>query len=173
MFSGQCVLCNAEKHANPCLIDLSTGEIGELPIYDVGLPSESGTAETEFRKEQPFGTFSFVKCAGANGYKTTGTYNKCSFTLPVKSKHIQRALYCKDCYELLSSVSKKGYLLLDLYDLENIQVYSIESGDVHSVRCFEISVIWDAKNNDTNVDVCGTLEIMDGEHGVGMIVNYP
>lgn len=168
--SESCALCNIGKCANLQLINLSTGDIGEIQVYDVGLLIDDGkTMDTnEFSTNQTTGTFNFVNCAGLTGYRTTGTYNTCEIELPEKAQTIRRKHYCPACYKQLAAVSNKGYLLLDTYDPNEKKVYSMNEGDHHIIRVFDVSVSMDEDR--MNLKVVGTLNIEEGENGYGRIV---
>ena len=168
--SENCVLCSVGKCANLQLINLATGDIGEIQVYDVGRFVEDGKImdTTEFRTNQTTGTFNFVNCAGLTGYRTTGTYNTCEIELPEKTQTIRRKYYCPACYEQLTSVSNKGYLILDTYDPDDKKVYSTKEEDYHLIRVFDASVSMDEGR--MHLEVVGTLKIEEGENGYGRIM---
>ncbi len=172
---GACVLCKVEKCPNPCLINLNTGEIGELEVYDKGLASDDEMTLDfqEISSMQTFGTFNHLECAGLDGYRVTGTYNECSLTLPEKLLRIDRKHYCKDCYKELSTVSKEGYILLDTYAPENLGIYSLNIGDEHKVRFFDISVEWDADSQRNKVIVKGNLRAEEDVNGKAVLIDDP
>lgn len=72
-----CALCGSgiPYHA-PVLVNLSTGEIGEMRVYD---PDPRHRYELE--EEQSTGTFSFLHIAGLTGYRDTCNHS-CCVTLP-------------------------------------------------------------------------------------------
>lgn len=116
-----CALCGKGGdpiwyHA-PCLVNLSTGEVGELTIYD---PHRSLVGE--IAKTQQTGTFSLLHCAGLTAARDTCNYT-CSVTLPQEQDQMAPAFFCLDCRALLAEVAQKGYVLLDLYDLQDITAY--------------------------------------------------
>ncbi len=168
--SANCVLCSVGKCANLQLINLATGDIGEIQVYDVGRFAENGNImdTTEFSTNQMTGTFNFVNCAGLSGYRTTGTYNTCKIDLPEKAQTIRRKHYCPACYEQLTAVSNKGYLILDTYDPDDKKVYATNVGDQHLIRVFDASVSMDEGR--MHLEVVGTLKIEEGENGYGRIM---
>lgn len=171
-----CVLCNAEKYPNLCFINLNTGAIAELEVYEAGLYSDDmmHCDMREFDQYQNIGTMNYVHCLGMTGARFTGIHTRCELHYPEDTGRIQKQYYCKDCYEKLSSVSKKGYLILDTYDLENIGIYTLNKGDEHSIRCFNVTVAYDKEYKDTMIKIEGTLEIVEGgPYGQGIIVDYP
>ena len=102
---------NTECHA-PCLMSLDTGEIGELRVYDMN-PRDS----KELAEEQSKGTFSFVGCAGFMAGRDTD-YHTCQIIVP-----------------------KEKFVLLDLYDLQQVQTYELYEGASYEIREYSIVVM--------------------------------
>ena len=158
-----CVLCNAENYPNLCLLDLQTGAVEELKVYDTGLYSEDLMyyEAREFSREQTMGTLSLIHCAGLEGIRVTGSYPRCELTLPGRPGRIRSGLYCRDCYDLLRTISGEGYVLLDTYDTEHKTAHPLENG---TVRCFDISV------EDGLLTVTGRMEVIEGgPYGKGLL----
>lgn len=64
----ECCLCNTFRYHAPCLIDLKTGELVELRLYQ-----DHPMLVAELSEEQPhYGTFSFVRLNGVSGTTQTG-----------------------------------------------------------------------------------------------------
>ena len=53
--------------------------------------------------------------------------------------------------------ASEGYVLLDMYDLENIQAFVIEDGAEHSIRDYTVSIYKDKENGGLSVEVTGHL----------------
>lgn len=147
----QCALC-AEKrrYQAPCLIDLSTGEMGEMQVYTYG-PTKQGKLDP--REAQFSGTFSLRSCAGLTAFRDTD-FHTCEVTLPAEQELINPALYCKECRMLLAGAGIEGYVILDLYDLDSVQAYPIR-GEV--IRDYRISVA-SKKDGSKGLCVAGLLE---------------
>ena len=59
----------------------------------------------------------------------TEEIQRCVAYLPEKvGGEIEPSYYCRDCRTKLTKVATQGYVLLDLYDLNEIQVYPVEDG---------------------------------------------
>lgn len=149
--SEQCSLCAGTRYHAPCLIDLSTGQIGELPVYDPH-PYLQG----EIAEEQQTGTFSFFFCADIMGWRDTSTYT-CHLTLPSESRSMDPTLFCQNCQTILGSFSHKGYALADLYHLNEIQLYPIYDGANYIIRDYAVSVSFNNNSKDLSVDVVGLI----------------
>ena len=158
-----CVLCSAENYPNLCLLDLHTGTVEELKVYDTGRYSEDLMyfEAREFSREQTIGTMSLIRCAGLEGVRLTGSYPYCELTLPKWPGRIQSNYYCRDCYDLLRGVSGRGYVLVDTYDPDHKSVYPMEDG---TARCFDISV------DQGLLTVRGKMEVVEGgSYGKGLL----
>lgn len=129
-----CVLCNSRRYHGPCLVNLSTGGVGELTVYE-----PHPLMEGELDEIQQTGTFQFITCAGLVGTRDTSTHT-CRMPLPLKTEKMRNKYFCQDCRKLLSSVTDRGFVLLDLYDLEQIKAYPIDNGAEYMVRDYKISV---------------------------------
>lgn len=133
----QCALCGGgiPYHA-PCLVDLSTGQMGEMKVY-ADHPSRQG--EIAPMEMQGTGTFYFQFCAGLTAIRDTCTYT-CQVILPEERELMDPALYCKECRERLAGAGLEGYVIADLYDPNHIQTYPIQRGGNQVVRDYRISV---------------------------------
>lgn len=67
------------------------------------------------------------------------------------------ALFCHDCRALLAEKAGGGYVMLYMYDLENIQAFMIEDGAEHTIRDYTVSVYKDKENGGLAVKVTGHL----------------
>ena len=68
---------------------------------------------------------------------------------------IAPALFCHDCRALLADTATEGYVLLDMYDLENIQAFVIANGAEHTIRDYTVSIYKDKENGGLEVGVTG------------------
>lgn len=130
----RCALCGEKKqyHA-PCLIDLSTGQKGELRVYTY---DPTGPGMLDPREAQCSGTFNFLSCAGLTAARDTD-FHTCQVILPREQDLMDPALFCRECRRLLAGASLEGYAVLDLYDPDHIRAYPIRAG---TIRDYRISV---------------------------------
>ena len=128
--SVECCLCNSTPCHAPALVNLSTGEILELAVYDND-PFRPG----ELAEEQRTGYFTFVKGAGASGYREGGKYVK--VTVQLGEIRTNNRYFCRSCRDKLSDCT--GYALVDLIDPANLTVFPIEDC-VLELRCYEIII---------------------------------
>lgn len=120
-----CALCEGRQHYAPCLVNLATGQVGELQMIG---------GEREAVRTSLF----FV--AGASGM-CGGDAHTCTVTLPEKAEQIEGAYFCRDCRAKLAEVATEGYVLADLYDTENFALYPITAGAEYVIREYTVTVL--------------------------------
>ena len=149
-----CALCRngeGEKIHAPCIINLSTGEIAELSVYEPHL-SEPGEVSTELKK----GFFSYYGAAGVNIMRNQES-EFCRATLPREFEKINPAHFCYECRRIVSELDKDGYIIADMYNPESVSVYKIWNGAKYEIRDYLITVN-KTENKCLEVEVHGLLE---------------
>ena len=139
-----CALCSNTTAANiyaPCIVNLATGEVAELAVYD--------QHPTEVTAEGKKGYTSFYTGAGVviqqnsdNGY--------CGASLPKKEDPMDPAYFCYDCRHRIAELDKDGYVIADLYDRENISVFKVIDGAEYRIRNYLVAV---EKSDGGNLEV--------------------
>ena len=149
----RCAICESIPSHAPCLVNLETGEVGELAVYE---PHPFKVAE--LNPYQQGGTFSFIYAAGLNGYSDTANWET-HITIPTNENEYEEKFFCKACRKLISGHTENGFLLLDLRSPESFSILSLESDVIQTVRCYEVQTKqgWD----EIETIVQGTLEIVD------------
>lgn len=152
-----CALCGSgiPYHA-PVLLNLSTGEAGEIRVYD-----PDPQHRYELAEEQSTGTFSFLHIAGAAGYRDTSNHT-CCVTLPEKEPSIDPAFFCRDCRALLADTATEGYILADLYNLRDMKVYAIKDNVKYTIRDYDISISTQEETGGLSINVTGLLFTSEG-----------
>ncbi len=152
-----CALCGSgiPYHA-PVLLNLSTGEAGEIRVYD-----PDPRHRYELAEEQSTGTFSLLHIAGAAGYRDTSNHT-CCVTLPEKESPIDPALFCRDCRALLADTAAEGYILADLYNLRDMKVYAIKDNVKYTIRDYDISISTRTETGGLSINVTGLLFTSEG-----------
>lgn len=147
----KCSLCdNLSCHA-PCVVNLSTGEILELSVYEPH-PFTAG----ELTEEQRTGYFSFIQGAGISGHKLGG--KSVTVTIPTGSKGLSRQNFCRTCLDLLADYANQGYVLADLKNPKEPIIYGIYENCTFSFRCYDISIQEHKDAEEFIVTIIGTLE---------------
>lgn len=147
----RCSMCaNISRHAL-CVINLGTGEMLELDIYEPH-PFLVG----EIAEEQPGGYFSLIRGAGIEGHKVGAEYIVVS--VPIKQRRINRYLFCNSCQKLLENERKSGFVLADLKYPEEPVVYSINDETKLDVRCYSVLVQEIVDKQEYEITVTGHYE---------------
>lgn len=149
-----CALCgngNGTRYHAPCLVNLSSGEVGELRVYDSHPDLPGNLAPI-----QQTGTFSFLRCAGIIGYRDTSMHMSHA-TLPKETAPIDPSHFCHSCRALLAESTTKGYILMDLYNLNHIQAYPIVSGQQYAIRDYTVSITQEEPSTGPSITVQGHL----------------
>ena len=151
-----CVVCeNGEGrpyHA-PVLVNLSTGEIGEMQIYDPDLPR----SDFNIAPIQQTGTFSFASYAGRTGRKDTSSHTS-RVEIPAELEPMRMEHFCRACRAILSQTAMEGFVLLDLFDLEDIKAYAVVEGAEYTIRDYAVKVYWNEEVDDLTLEVLGQME---------------
>nr|WP_325254745.1 hypothetical protein [uncultured Oscillibacter sp.] len=101
-----CTLCGSGiPYQAPVLVNLSTGETGEMRVYD-----PDPQCRYELAEEQSTSTFSFLHVAGLTGCRDTCNHTS-YVTLPENGAPISPVLFCRVCRVLLADAATEGYIL--------------------------------------------------------------
>lgn len=147
----QCSLCTSLPRHAPCIINLSTGELLELAVYEPH-PFIAG----ELAEEQQRETFSFVRGAGVDGYRLSG--ESITITIPMVADVMEEKHFCNTCRERLEDCASQGYALVDLKDISNPIIYAIGIDLEVSFRCYNIFVNEAKAGEKYEISIIGTLE---------------
>lgn len=147
----KCALCGGRRYHAPCLVNLSTGEVGELQVYTPH-PYLAG----EIAEEQRTGTFNFLYCAKIMAVCDTSNHI-CRTDLPFDMEPMAAEWFCRDCRALLPVICTEGYVLADLYDLDHIQVYAISDGESYTIRDYTVTMSKREKSEKLEIEVAGHL----------------
>lgn len=148
-----CAICDSISMHAPALVNLATGEVGELTVYE---PHPFKVAE--LNEYQQGGTFSFIYVAGLNGYSDTANWET-HITIPIDENEYEEKHFCKSCRERIAGRTEKGFLLLDLRTPESFDILSLDSEEIQLVRCYEVQT--KQCLDEIEIVVNGTLEIVD------------
>ena len=149
----RCAICDSIPMHAPALVNLATGEVGELTVYE---PHPFKVAE--LNEYQQGGTFSFIYVAGINGYSDTANW-EAHITIPTDENEYEEKHFCKSCRERISGHTEKGFLLLDLRTPESFSILSLDIEDIQTVRCYEVHP--KQSLDEIEIIVHGTLKIED------------
>ena len=147
----ECCICNSFRYHAPCLVDLETGEMIELALYE-----PHATKVGELAEDQPeIDTFSFVRLGNVTGTKLTDS-KIIEIEVPCADTTRNPAL-CKDCRELLQEEYTGRYALADLYNMESKMLIPIEDSTEMVLRCYEVTMSQNEKKDSIAVVIQGIL----------------
>lgn len=149
-----CALCgygSGPRYHAPCLVNLSTGEVGEMRIYD---PDPERICEVS--RVQRTGTFSLLRVAGVPATRDTVAHT-CTADLPRKTDGLAPEYFCRDCRARIAEVSCQGFILADLYDLADIRIYALSDETACSIRDYDVSVCPERREGFLSVEITGRL----------------
>lgn len=144
-----CALCDSAAYHAPCLVSLSTGEVGELTVYDPH-PVIPG----QIAQEQTGGSFRFLNCLGLMGTRDTSSW-KTRLYVPRDADAMRGSYFCKSCRALLKDCGDAGFVLADLHTPDAPAVYPIEDGAAYTLRCYSVTVVLDQDSGDYRITVQG------------------
>ena len=145
-----CNLCESIPHHAPCVINLNTGEVGEIALYQPHF-----TLGGEIAEEQRGGYFCFLTVAGMHGYLNTST-PEAHVSAPIEGLEYNEKSFCFECRERLQEYTKDGFVLADLKEADNITLYPVKDGTEFTVRCYTVTVIENDKN-ELEISVIGSI----------------
>ena len=102
---SRCYLCRGIPHDEPCIVSLTTGDIAVL---------SAGS----------YGHAELIVTGGISVIAENG--ESCKATLPTSGGDMNPDLFCDNCRSLIEATPNDGYVLANLHDLENVQLYPIE-----------------------------------------------
>ena len=149
----RCAICDSIPYHAPALVNLATGEVGELTVYE---PHPFKVAE--LNEYQQGGTFSFIYVAGINGYSDTANWET-HITIPTNENEYEEKYFCKSCRECIADHIDNGFLLLDLRTPESFSILYLDSAEIQAVRCYEVQTT--QRRHEIEIIVYGTLEIVE------------
>ena len=148
-----CSVCgDGIRHQAPVLVNLNTGMIWELEIYD-----RNPRQPWEVAEEQRWDDWAFRFLDGNATMSWSSEDHTNIANIGEDLGKFDPAHFCHDCRGLLAKTAKEGYALLDLYDLEKIQAFPVENGAEYTIRVYTVSVYKDKDNGGLTAEVTGHL----------------
>ena len=149
----RCVLCDSGivYHA-PLIVNLATGELCELRVYD---PDPVLVGELAEHQQTGFSQMSIS--AGLLAVRDANTHTcKATISKAAGDGELDGANFCRSCRTQLAASRELGYALADLRDPDGVHIYEIEDGAKYTIRDYEVTVTADGQGSLT-VTVTGTL----------------
>ena len=147
-----CALCHPAPYHAPCLINITTGDITELDIYEPHAIKVGEVSQTQS------GGYMRLSMAGGVFVRSSPDTQKANTSIPIEKARLNRAEFCFDCRDLLSSAKTK-YVLADLYDPDNIIIYDIVDGICCTMRDYEVTAVF--SNDGKEAAITNTGHMLD------------
>lgn len=145
----RCPLCEFIKSHAPCIVNVSTGEVVELALYQPHY-----TLVGELAEVQEDSTFSFVSAAGVSGYRISSPY-RMELEIPNTKEPLLKTEFCKECRILLDGC-RCGYVIADLYEHGKPIIYAIKDGLNTTFRCYNVAVSYNKDKELHDLVIKGT-----------------
>lgn len=150
----RCAICDSIPFHAPCLVNLATGEAGELTVYDPH-PFNAG----ELWEYQQGGTFSFLSVAGLTGYRDTARW-EAHVSIPLKQNEYEERYFCYACRDLLRPFSRSGFVLADLQAPSEPKLYFIQNNTEITIGSYQVQIEL-SESNKHDITVIGTLDMSE------------
>ncbi len=147
-----CALCHPAPYHAPCLVNITTGDITELAIYEAHAVKVGEVAPTQS------GGYMRYSLSGGVSVHSSPDSQTANASIPIEPAKLNRAEFCFDCRKLLSSAKTK-YVLADMYDPNNITIYDIVDGSCCAMRDYEVSAVF--SSDGTNAEITNTGHMLD------------
>ena len=146
----RCALCEGIRYHAPCMVNLTTGEVVEMELYE-----PHPTLVAEISSFQPGGDLSFLYGAGLKLIRNRGSSWTIETSLSGNRGYIKFSEFCYLCRWRLLKCGFDRYAVVDLYDRKHPAVYSVRNGAAYDMRCYTVTV---SKEKEYTVSVEGKLE---------------
>lgn len=140
----RCSVCDYIPSHAPCLVNLNTGEVGEIALYE-----PHRTLVREIAEEQRGGYFSFMSVAGLRSH-LDACVPEAHITVPDGVEKYEEKFFCSTCRGLLETYAQCGFVLADLRNQETPTIYPVEDGTEFEVRCYTVVV---SKTDEGELDI--------------------
>ena len=146
----RCSLCDYIPSHAPCLVNLNTGVVGEIVLYE-----PHHTLVGEIAEEQRGGYFRFMSVVGLQGY-LDACVPEAHVTVSDVNEKYEEKYFCSSCREQLKAYSHCGFVLADLRNPETPTIYPVEEGTEFEVRCYTV-VITETDKGELDISVVGSI----------------
>lgn len=145
-----CALCHGAPLHAPALLNIETGDLTELRIYE---PHPHKAGELSANQQ---GGYMGISMNGGVYFTYDPDAQTARTTIPLDQACLHKSEFCMDCRKLLAD-SKQNYVLVDVYDQENISVYDIVEGVCCGMRCYTVSAALSGDKTEVTITVSGNL----------------
>lgn len=129
-----CSLCQGIRYHAPCFVNLTTGEIAEMELYE-----PHPTLVAEIANYTPPGNWGILYGAGLRMDRNRGNWTV-ETRIPNNIGRMGFSKFCYFCRLRLLKVCCSQYAIVDLYNRECPEIYAITNGAEYRIRCYTIAV---------------------------------
>jgi len=147
-----CALCHPAPYHAPCLVNITTGEVTELMIYE---PHAVKVGELAASQR---GGYMRMSMSGGLFVNSSPDSQEAHTIASIEMARANNSEFCKDCRNILSSASTT-YVLADLFDADNIVIYDIVDGLCCEMRCYEVRA--EKTNDPTKMHITNAGFLLD------------
>lgn len=144
-----CALCHAAPIHAPCLLNIETGNLTELRIYE---PHPHLAGELAATQQ---GGYLGISMSGGIWVTSNPDAQTAETTIPLEKAKLNKSKFCNKCRKLLNDAHSK-FILIDLHEPDNIIQYTIANGLCCEIRNYSISVS-EEDNSSIKITVTGNM----------------
>ena len=130
----RCVLCEGIRYHAPCMLNLTTGEVVEMELYE---PHPKLVAE--IASFHPRGDWAIMYGAGLTLNRDRAKW-KIDICLQHNEGYLKYTEFCYFCRFRLLKYRHDKYVIVDLYDRKHPSVYPVKDGAEYNMRCYTVTV---------------------------------
>lgn len=150
-----CALCgHGMKYHAPVILQLNTGLLVELQVYDPQTSRDTGYAEAgEIAEDQVTDVLGVMHIGDLTVTRSAGTQTSHA-ALPADSFSTDWTLFCNKCRALIAQAGAENYALVDLYAPEYPIVYPVNVNEQVEIWNYSVETSG-SKGKPINIDVRG------------------
>lgn len=132
-----CSLCNSYPYHEPCIINLSSGDVIPLTVYDPHPHIPGALSENPSS-----GYCAIVHYPGFSGYQDTNARRIVGY-ISIEDADPCRKTFCHSCRKKLYQYAQVGFVIADLQKPESPVFFPFTNGRTFVLRCYEITITLD------------------------------
>lgn len=145
-----CALCHAAPIHAPCLLNIETGNLTELRIYE---PHPHLAGELAATQQ---GGYLGISMSGGVWVTSDPDAQSADTTIPLEKARLNKSKFCRECRKLLAG-SKHNYVLVDVYNPEEIIKYDIADGICCEMLCYSVVASLSKDMTEATIIIKGSL----------------
>ena len=146
-----CALCGQDtKYHAPVILQLNTGLLVELQVYDPQTSTDTGYAKVgEITEKQVTDVLGVMHIGDLTVTRSAGAQTS-HVALPADGFLTDWTLFCNRCRALIAQAGAEGYALVDLYSPKEPIVYPVTVNGRIEIRQYSVEV---SANNEKSISI--------------------